>query len=58
MAKFEVVIEEIHTYNITVDAETEQEAEELAFQSEKYLQSDIDDTDSKVVEVSEIEEEE
>lgn len=53
---FRVVIEEINTYEIEVEAENEQEAEELAYENELYVKGIPTDTDSTCTEVEEVEE--
>lgn len=59
--KYEVVIEETRTYRIEVLAESEEQAEELAFQSHDFASDNFKDTDSQVIEIGnlgEVEEEE
>lgn len=55
MPKYEVVIKETLTYRIEVEAETEAEAEALAFEHPEYTQSNNNEIDATVSEISEVE---
>lgn len=51
MAKWYVTIEEKLTYDIVVEADTDIAAEEAAYNSDKFINSDWDDNDSEVTQV-------
>ena len=55
MTKYEVKIEEVRTYFLEVEADTPEEAEELAMNHPDFLNDLIDETDAYVAEVNELE---
>lgn len=56
MKLYEVTIKETLIYKILVEAETEEQAENEAFNDKKFVNNLCDENDSEVTEVEELEE--
>ena len=51
MAKWFVTIEETFTYNLEIEADTKQQAEDLAFNNAKFTMDEWDDNDAHITQI-------